>query len=77
MNAGHQTINNLFSQLGLPDGTRDVDAFIVRHQPLPQDMQLAEAPFWNEAQRRFLEEAFLEDADWAEAVDELDARLRH
>ena len=39
-------------------------------------MRLHEAAFWTPAQADFLREEILEDADWAEAVDELNVRLR-
>ena len=77
MDTSAHTINSLFSQLGLPDDSAGVDAFIQRHHPLPREMPLAEAPFWTAAQRHFIEEAFIEDSDWVEVVDELDARLRN
>ncbi|MGB3725914.1 MAG: DUF2789 family protein, partial [Glaciecola sp.] len=31
--------------------------------------------YWNEGQRAFLKEAILEDASWAEVIDELNVRL--
>ncbi len=70
------SLPGLFSQLGLPDSSEDIDAFIEEHQPLPKAMSLAEAPFWTEAQAAFIHQALNEDADWAEVVDELNTRLR-
>ncbi|MBX3685433.1 MAG: DUF2789 domain-containing protein [Rhodocyclaceae bacterium] len=70
------TINNLFAQLGLPSDTAAIDNFIAAHAPLASDIQLADAPFWSDAQATFLREEIREDADWAEVVDQLDARLR-
>ena len=70
------TINNLFAQLGLPSDTAAIDNFIAGHVPLASDIQLADAPFWSDAQANFLREEISEDADWAEVVDQLDARLR-
>jgi len=70
-------ICNLFAQLGLPSDTASVDNFIASHGPLPEDMLLSDAPFWSHAQSRFLKEEIQEDADWAPAVDTLNARLRH
>jgi hypothetical protein len=32
-------------------------------------------PFWTEAQRSFLKEEIIEDADWAAVIDELNGRL--
>ena len=40
-------------------------------------MGLSEAAFWRPEQARFLREELLEDADWAELIDTLDASLRH
>mgnify|MGYP001182333735 FL=1 len=37
---------------------------------------LPEAPFWNRAQADFLRDALWNDADWSEAIDELDVLLR-
>ncbi len=69
-------LSELFEQLGLDASEQDIEAFIDRHSPLPSEVVLSDAPFWNENQRRFLRESLAEDADWAEAVDHLDARLR-
>ena len=43
---------------------------------VPGYVALADAPCWTPAQAAFLREEILEDADWAEVVDQLDARLR-
>jgi hypothetical protein len=69
-------LSELFDQLGLPSDKQAIEAFIEGHSPLPSDVALSDAPFWSENQRRFLAESLAEDADWAEAVDHLDARLR-
>lgn len=66
----------LFRQLGLPDDPAAIQAFIETHGPLPPQVALADAPWWTPAQARFLREAVVEDADWAELVDQLDAALR-
>jgi hypothetical protein len=65
----------LFEQLGLPSGGEEIERFIMLHSPLPQGMGIAEAPFWTAAQARLLCEELLEDADWCEAVDQLNVRL--
>ena len=70
------TMNNLFAQLGLPSDAAAIDSFIVEHAPLASGIELADAPFWTEAQANFLREEIHEDADWAEIVDQLDTRLR-
>jgi len=45
------------------------------HSPLATYVLLAEAPFWSTAQAAFLREEILNDADWAEVIDQLNARL--
>lgn len=65
----------LFDQLGLSSEPEDIDRFIMQHSPLPQEMGIAEAPFWTPAQARLLRDELLEDADWCEAVDQLNVRL--
>ena len=67
----------LFAQFGLPNGDAAIAEFIDQHRPLDPSLKLEDAPFWNGTQRRFLAAAIEEDAEWAEAVDRLDALLRH
>lgn len=69
-NAIH-TLSELFRQLGLPDDTASIEAFIARHRPLPAGVPLAEASFWTPSQAQFLAEEIGDDADWAELVDTL------
>ncbi|WP_438951826.1 DUF2789 domain-containing protein [Porticoccus sp.] len=76
MDTSIRTLSTLFDQLGLPSTAAAIELFIALHQALPPETRLAEAPFWNEAQRVFLEEAIFEDSDWAELVDQLDSRFR-
>lgn len=76
MEASMHTMSNLFEQLGLPSDDASIEAFVARHRPLASSMKLSEAPFWSPAQADFLREEILEDADWAEVVDHLDALLR-
>lgn len=76
MDFSAHSINTLFQQLGLPAADSDVDSFFSRHK-LDSGTRLVDAHFWTEAQAAFLGEALEEDADWAEIVDQLDARLRH
>lgn len=66
----------LFAQLGLPSDEQSIRQFIASHTPLGAGIALAEAPFWTPAQAAFLREEILEDADWAEVVDQLNAALR-
>jgi hypothetical protein len=37
---------------------------------------LADAFFWTKSQAEFLRDEILDDADWAEVVDQLDVLLR-
>ncbi len=69
-------LSELFAQLGLPNDRASIDRFIEEHAPLDNAIRLADAPFWNESQSRFLRETIAQDADWAEVVDHFDARLR-
>lgn len=69
-------MSSLFDQLGLPSDTEAIERFIETHGPLAPGILLADAPFWTSAQASFLREEIVEDADWAEVVDELNARLR-
>ncbi len=66
----------LFKQLGLPADQASIDRFVSTHAPLASTVALAEAPFWTTAQAAFLREEILEDADWAEVVDQLNLMLR-
>jgi hypothetical protein len=68
--------SELFAQLGLPADEQGIREFIATHSPLAADILLADAPFWTPAQASLLREEILEDADWAEVVDQLNAALR-
>ena len=68
--------SDLFSQLGLPSDPASIEAFIAEHKPVPDNLRLHQAPFWTPSQAQFLRDEILEDADWAELVDSLDASLR-
>lgn len=71
----HQ-FSDLFAQLGLPSDEASIRAFIAKHSPLPQGADLWDAPFWTPAQATLLRDEIIEDADWAEAVDQLNLALR-
>jgi len=68
--------SELFAQLGLPSDETAIRQFIAAHSPLRPDIDVADAPFWTDAQAAFLKEEKLEDADWAELVDQLNLALR-
>jgi len=76
MEHGVHPFSELFEQLGLPADNASIQAFIERHAPLPDDVGLAKAPFWNQSQAELIRSALEEDADWAEVVDQLNAALR-
>lgn len=76
MEAPIHSMTNLFAQLGLPSDPDAIERFIASHSPLPDHVTLPDAPFWTPAQATFLREEILEDADWAEVVDQLNASLR-
>lgn len=69
-------INSLFDQLGLNSTDDAIEDFINRNSPLPGNVELDKADFWNASQASFLKQVKDEDADWAEIVDQLDAMLR-
>ena len=76
MQAQLHTMSNLFAQLGLPVEEGAIESFIASHRPLENDIPLYRAPFWSNAQREFLKEEIIEDADWSSVIDELNGRLR-
>ncbi len=69
-------MSNLFAQLGQANDEAAIAEFIETHRPLPDSIQLHEAAFWTPSQAALLREALLDDADWAEVADELNAELR-
>jgi hypothetical protein len=66
---------DLFRQLGLRDDVAAIERFIATHRPLPNQIHVADAPFWTPSQARFLREEIAKDGDWAELVDILGALL--
>lgn len=67
-------MTNLFLQLGLDASEQGIAAFIRSHQ-LAADVALADAPYWNEAQRQLLCEQLKADAAWSIVVDQLSESL--
>lgn len=70
------TMSNLFAQLGEANDDAAIGRFIEAHSPLAGNVALHEADFWNASQAAFLRQAIVDDADWAEIADELNADLR-
>lgn len=68
--------SELFAQLGLPNDEAGIQQFIIQHAPLPHEVALADAAFWTPSQKAFLCEGLLQDADWAEVIDQLNSALR-
>ncbi len=67
-------MTNLFLQLGLDADEAAIARFIGDHQ-LPADVEIGDAPYWNDAQRQFLTEQIKADAVWAIVVDQLNESL--
>lgn len=73
----HHDLPDLFAQLGLPHSTDDIQVFVLQNRPLPQTLNLSEAPFWNASQVAFIREQWhQDDGDWVHVIDELNALLR-
>jgi hypothetical protein len=68
---------NLFAQLGEPNDEASIKRFFETHRPLRGDVRLHEASFWSPSQSAFLRDALLNDAEWAEAADQLNTRLHN
>ncbi len=76
MNPSFHRLPELFAQLGLPNDELGIARFLNIHARLAPHVKLADAPFWSPSQAALLREELLEDADWAEVVDQLDVALR-
>ncbi len=76
MNSNHHRFTELFLQLGLPSDANGIKRFLDAHSPLGPSIRLENAPFWTNAQSTMLKEEILNDADWAEVVDQLNTALR-
>lgn len=70
------TLADLFAQLGLDNSEAAIEAFVNQHRPLPADIHIESAPFWNDAQKAFLQFEIEEDAEWVEMIDTLNSMLR-
>ena len=53
----------------------EIAEFFETHRGLNKSQHLHEAPYWNESQSAFLKNAIIEDAAWAEVIDQLNAEL--
>ena len=69
--------HDLFAQLGLANSPEAIAAFLHQHRPLPNDVLLADAVFWDESQAQFIREKKLEDSpEWTQLIDQLSEALR-
>lgn len=75
MDIGHHELTELFAQLGLDNSTKAINQFVQSH-PLPEQVVLAEAPFWSASQAAFLRQSLDCDAEWSDAVDTLATLLQ-
>ncbi len=76
METSFHRFSELFKQLGLPADDAGIAQFLRSHAPLAPHISVADASFWSPAQASLIKEVLLEDADWAEVVDQLNAALR-
>jgi len=67
-------MTNLFRQLGLDSDERAIAEFIRTHQ-LAADTRIADAAFWNIAQRQFITEYLNADGLWSTILDQLNESL--
>ncbi|MBF1801469.1 DUF2789 domain-containing protein [Alloalcanivorax profundimaris] len=74
MDTVHARMTNLFLQLGLDASPEGIERFIAEHF-LPAEVNIVDAPFWNDAQRQLLRELLNSDAEWALVVDQLNESL--
>ena len=73
----HHDLPDLFAQLGLPNSTDDIQVFVLQNRPLPQTLNLSEAPCWSASQVAFIREQWhQDDGDWVGVIDQLNALLR-
>jgi hypothetical protein len=70
----HHEFSDLFQQLGLPSDEQSIRTFCAQHR-LREGDKLDEAEFWSDAQRQFLKDALIADADWAVQIDQLNNSL--
>ncbi|QKZ07444.1 DUF2789 domain-containing protein [Pseudomonas eucalypticola] len=75
MESPNHSLPALFEQLGLASDPVEIEKFVTSHSPLKPGLKLHEAFFWTPSQAAFLREEILEDADWAEVIDQLNELL--
>ena len=76
MDLQQPSMPDLFAQLGMASEEQQIDRFFASHQ-LDNETTVVEADFLASHQKIVLLQMRLEDGQWAEVVDEMDARLHH
>lgn len=76
MSKPFKSLHDLFSQLGPPNTQEQIEEFLRAHSPLSQSILLADASWWTLDQKSFLEDELVKDADWSQAIDQLNKNLR-
>jgi hypothetical protein len=76
MESYHTKMQDLFAQLGLPNEQKSIEDYIQKHKGLAPRTHIEDAVFWTPQQADFIKEALIEDAEWAELIDQLNALLR-
>lgn len=54
MESNTHSLDSLFSQLGLDSSPQAIEDFTLKNKPVPGDIELDEAVFWNASQASFL-----------------------
>ncbi|MFC0047457.1 MULTISPECIES: DUF2789 family protein [Rheinheimera] len=75
MDTSKHNLYTLFDQLGLPSDDASIERF-ARHYRLTDGQNLYQAEFWTPAQASFLRDAFHQDAEWSDALDQLNGLMR-
>ncbi len=76
MESYHTKMQDLFAQLGLPNGQKSIEDFIQKHKGLAPCTHIEDAVFWSAQQAGFIKSALIEDAEWTELIDQLNTLLR-
>lgn len=75
MDTSKHNLYTLFDQLGLPSDDASIERF-ARHYRLNEGQYLYQAEFWTPAQASFLKDAYQQDAEWSDALDQLNGLIR-
>ncbi|WP_340677649.1 DUF2789 family protein [Paraglaciecola sp.] len=72
----HTALSDLFAQLGLSSDQQSMSEFVQKNAGLPAEIKIENADIWTKQQGDFLRTALVEDAEWAELIDQLNVLLR-